>query len=184
MESSRVKEIMIPLAEYATVSEGANLLEAVMALDRAQAGFDQSRYRHRAILVLDQNGHIAGKVSQHDILIALELNYKKIEENEKGALSRFGLSKMFIKYTMKEYNLWDKPLDHLCKKAMQRNVKEFMYTPTEGEFIDENETMNNAVHKLIIGKHHSLLVTQKGKIAGVLRLSDVFEKITSLLKEC
>jgi CBS domain-containing protein len=184
MESKRVKEMMIPLAEYATVTENVNLLETVMALDRAQAGFGQTGYRHRAILVLDQNGHIAGKVSQHDILIALELNYKKIEENEKGALSRFGLSTMFLKYTMDEYNLWDKPLDHLCKKAIQRNVKEFMYTPTEEEFIDENETMDNAVHKLIIGKHHSLLVTQRGKIAGVLRLSDVFEKITSLLKEC
>ena len=184
MESKRVKEMMIPLAEYATVTEDANLLETVMALDRAQAGFNQTGYPHRAILVLDQNGHIVGKVSQHDILIALELNYKKIEEKEKGALSRFGLSNMFIKYTMKEYSLWDKPLDHLCKKAMQRNVKEFMYTPMEGEFIDENETMNNAVHKLIIGKHHSLLVTQRGKIAGVLRLSDVFEKITDLLKEC
>ena len=184
MKSKRVKEMMIPLAEYATVTEEANLLETVMSLDRAQAEFDQTGYRHRAILVLDQNGHIVGKVSQHDILIALELNYKKIEANEKGALSRFGLSSMFIKYTMKEYNLWDKPLDHLCKKAMQRNVKEFMYTPTEGEFIDENETMNNAVHKLIIGKHHSLLVTKRGKIAGVLRLSDVFEKITDLLKEC
>jgi CBS domain-containing protein len=184
MESIRVKEIMIPLAEYATVSEDANLLEAVMALDRAQAGFDQSRYRHRAILVLDQNGHIAGKVSQHDIFIALELNYKKIEKNEKGALSRFGLSKMFIKYTMNEYNLWDKPLDHLCKKAMQRNVKEFMYTPTEGEFIDENDTMDLAVHKLIIGKHHSLLVTRSRKIVGVLRLSDVFEKVVGALKKC
>jgi len=184
MESYRVKELMIPLAEYATVSEDANLLEAVMALDRAQAGFDQTGYKHRAILVLDQNGHIAGKVSQHDVLIALELNYKKLAEKENGALHRFGLSNMFIKYTMKEYNLWDKPLDHLCKKAMQRNVKEFMYTPTEGEFIDENETMNNAVHKLIIGKHHSLLVTKRGKIAGVLRLSDVFETITDALKEC
>ncbi|MDC3237251.1 CBS domain-containing protein [bacterium] len=184
MESKIVKEMMIPLAEYTTVSEDANLLEAVMALEKAQVEFDQTGYRHRAILVLDQNGHIVGKVSQHDILIALELNYKKIEENEKGTLSRFGLSNMFIKYTMKEYNLWDKPLDHLCKKAMQRNVKEFMYAPMEGEFIDENETMNNAVHKLIIGKHHSLLVTQRGKIAGVLRLSDVFEKITDLLKEC
>ena len=91
---------------------------------------------------------------------------------------------MFIKYTMKEYNLWDKPLDHLCKKAIQRNVKEFMYTPTEDEFIDENETMNNAVHKLIIGKHHSLLVTKRGKIAGVLRLSDIFGSITDLLMEC
>ena len=184
MKSYKVKEMMIPLAEYATVTEDANLLEAVMALDRAQAGFDQKGYRHRAILVLDQSGHIVGKVSQHDILIALELNYKKIAEKEKGALDRFGLSKMFIKYAMKEYNLWDKPLDQLCNKAVHRNVKEFMYTPTEGEFIDENDTLNKAVHKLIIGKHHSLLVTRRGKIAGVLRLSDVFEKITSALKEC
>lgn len=184
MKSYRVKEMMIPVAEYATVSEDANLLEAVMALDRSQAGFDQKGYRHRAILVLDQNGHIVGKVSQHDVLIALELNYKDLVEKEKGALNRFGLSNMFIKYSMKEYNLWDKPLDHLCKKAIQRNVKEFMYTPTEGEFIDENETMNNALHKLIIGKHHSLLVTQRGKIAGVLRLSDVFGTITDALKEC
>ena len=42
MKSYRVKEMMIPLTEYATVSEDANLLEAVMALDRAQAGFDQT----------------------------------------------------------------------------------------------------------------------------------------------
>lgn len=123
MKSYRVKEMMVPLAEYTTVSEDANLLEAVMALDRAKAGFDQTGYRHRAILVLDQSGHIAGKVSQHDILIALELNYKKIVEKEKGALDRFGLSNMFIKYAMKEYNLWDKPLDRLCKKAIQKNVK-------------------------------------------------------------
>lgn len=184
MKSYRVKEMMVPLAEYATVSEDANLLEAVITLDRAQAGFDQTSYRHRAILVLDQSGHIVGKLSQHDVLMALELNYKKLVEKEKGALDRFGLSNMFIKYAMNEYNLWNKPLDHLCKKAIQRNVKEFMYTPTEGEFIDENETMNNAVHKLIIGKHHSLLVTQRGKIAGVLRLSDVFEKITDALKQC
>ncbi len=91
---------------------------------------------------------------------------------------------MFTKYTMKEYSLWNKPLDHLCKKAVQRNVKEFMYTPTEKEFIDGDETMNIAVHKLIIGKHHSLLVTRKGKISGVLRLTDVFEKVTDALKEC
>ena len=184
MKSYKVKEMMVPLAEYATVSEDANLLEAVMALDRAQAGFDPTLYRHRAILVLDQNGHIVGKLSQHDVLMALELNYKKIIEKEKGALNRFGLSDMFTKYTMKEYSLWNKPLDHLCKKAVQRNVKEFMYTPTEGEFIDGDETMNIAVHKLIIGKHHSLLVTRRGKIIGVLRLTDVFEKVTDALTEC
>lgn len=184
MKSKRVKEMMVPLAEYATVSTDANLHDAVMALEKAQAEYNQTGYKHRAILVLDRNDHVVGKISQHDIVMALELNYKKLQENEKGALSRFGLSNMFIMYTMKEYNLWDKPLDHLCKKSMQRNVKEIMYTPTEGEFIDENETMNNAVHKLVIGKHHSLLVTQKGKITGILRLSDVFKNITDLIKEC
>lgn len=184
MKSYRVKEMMIPLEEYETVSENANLLEAVMALEKAQEGFDQTGYWHRAILVFEQNGNIVGKVSQYDILMALEKNYKELFEKEKGALSRFGLSNMFVKYAMEEYNLWDKPLDHLCKKAIQRNVKDFMYTPTEGEFIDENATMNNAVHKLIIGRHHSLLVTQKGKITGVLRLSDVFETITDAIKEC
>ena len=138
----------------------------------------------RSILLFDQNCTIVGKESQHDILIAHENNYKEIFEKEKGALCRFGLINMFVKYAMEEYNLWDKPLDHLCRKAIQRNVKDFMYTPTEGEFIDENETMNNAVHKLIIGKHHSLLVTQKGKITGVLRISDVFKKITDAIKEC
>jgi len=184
MKTYRVKEMMISLKEYETVSEDANLLEAVMALEKAQEGLDQTGYWHRAILVFDRNGNIVGKVSQHDILIALEKNYKELFKKEKGALSRFGLSNMFVKYAMEEYNLWDKPLDHLCRKAIQRNVKDFMYTPTEGEFIDENETMNNAVHKLIIGKHHSLLVTQKGKITGVLRLSDVFETITDAIKEC
>lgn len=184
MKTYKVKELMIPLNEYATVSEDANLLEAVMALDRAQSGFDNKGYRHRAVLVLDHSGHILGKVSQHDILIALELNYKIIEEKDKGALSRFGLSDMFIKYAMNEYNLWNKPLEHLCRKAVQRNVKEFMYTPMEGEFIDINDKLDNAVHKLIIGKHHSLLVTEKGKIAGVLRLSDAFRKITDELKQC
>ena len=184
MKSYRVKEMMIPLEEYETVFEDANLLEAVMALEKVQEGFDQTGYWHRAILVFDQNGNIVGKVSQHDILIALEKNYKELFNKEKGALSRFGLSNLFVKYAMEEYNLWDKPLDDVCRKAIQRNVKDFMYTPTEGEFIDENETMNNAVHKLIIGKHHSLLVTRKGKITGVLRLSDVFETITDAIKEC
>ena len=42
MESKRVKEMMVPLAEYSTVSEDANLLETIMALIRAQAGFDQT----------------------------------------------------------------------------------------------------------------------------------------------
>ena len=44
---------MVPLSEYATVSEDATLFEAVSELEKAQEEFDHTRYRHRAILVMD-----------------------------------------------------------------------------------------------------------------------------------
>ena len=55
MRAYVVKDLMVPLEEYATVSEDASLLDAVLALETAQRNFDQARYRHRALLVLDEN---------------------------------------------------------------------------------------------------------------------------------
>ena len=51
-----VKDLMVPLSEYATVTEGSTLFEAVMALEKAQEEFDSnhSKYHHRAVLVLDK----------------------------------------------------------------------------------------------------------------------------------
>ena len=75
MKSRNVKEMMVPLAEYATVPETATLMDAVKALRKAQAAFDKQRHRHRAILVIDQANHIVGKLSQHDVIEALKHNY-------------------------------------------------------------------------------------------------------------
>ena len=63
MKTTLVKDIMVPLSEYATVSEDATLSEAVAALKKSQADFDQAKYKHRAILVLDDNNNIVGKVN-------------------------------------------------------------------------------------------------------------------------
>ena len=60
MKSYQVKNLMVPLSEYATVSDAATLLDAVKSLKEAQAAFNQKRYRHRAILVIDKNNHIVG----------------------------------------------------------------------------------------------------------------------------
>ena len=64
MKSYQVKDLMVKLSEYATVLEAATLLEAVKALRKAQDAFGQSRYQHRAILVIDKNNHFVGKLSQ------------------------------------------------------------------------------------------------------------------------
>ena len=182
MKKKIVKELMVPLAEYATVSEEATLFEAVMALERAQEKFDQSRYPHRAVLIYDKEGHIVGKVSQLDVMRALEPKYEAM--GIPGSLSRFGLTRRFQKTMLEQLRLWDKPMDDICRKAARIKVKEFMYTPGEGEYIDEDATMDKAINQLVMGHHQSLLVMQDDTIVGILRKTDVFMEIVRVMKAC
>ena len=182
METITVKDLMVPLSEYAVCSEDATLYEAVMALEKAQKEFDQTRYRHRAILVSDKNKKIVGKLSQLDVLKALEPKYREMGEGV--SLSRFGFSPAFLKSMMDHFKLWEKPMDEICEKASDRCVRDFMYTPTEGEYVQETASINEAIHQLLMGPHQSLLVTREKEIVGVLRLTDVFREVCQAIRAC
>jgi CBS domain-containing protein len=182
MKKKLVNELMVPLAKYASVSQEATLFEAVMALEKAQEKFDQSRYRHRAVLIYDNEGNIVGKVSQLDVLRALEPKYKAMDIP--GSLSRFGLTKRFQETMINELRFWDKPMDDICRKASRIKIKEFMYTPSEGEYINEDETLDRAINQLVMGHHQSLLVLKEDKIVGILRATDVFMEIVRVMKVC
>lgn len=184
MKSYMVKDLMVPLSEYATVTEDATLYEAVLALEEAQEQFEDkhTRYRHRAVLILDKNDHVVGKLSQLDVLRALEPKYQQMIQGK--GLQRFGFAKEFEKSILEKFRLFANPLDDICRKAGEKSVTEFMYTPTEGEFVSEDATLDLAIHQLIIGRHQSLLVTREKEIVGVLRLTDVFAAVFHKMKEC
>jgi CBS domain-containing protein len=184
VKSYSVKDLMVPLSEYATVTEDANLYEAVLSLEEAQEKFEDkhTRYRHRGIVILDKDGNVVGKLSQLDVLRALEPKYQEMLQGE--GLHRFGFTKKFEKSILEDYHLFANPLDDICRKAGEQNVKEFMYTPTEGEYVSEDASLDVAIHQLIIGHHQSLLVTRDKKIVGILRLTDVFAAVFHKMKEC
>lgn len=182
MKELKVKEIMVPLAEYATVSRDATLFEAVIALEEAQKNFRNDRYRHRAILVYDENRKIVGKLSQMDVIRSLEAGYVKIGDLK--AISHSGFSQELIKSMMKKYDLWQSPLEDICRKAYKIKVKEIMYTPGKGEYVDQDANLNEAIHQLIMGRHQSLLVTAGKDIVGILRFTDVFTQVTDAMKSC
>ena len=184
MERTNVKDLMVPLEEYATVPEEDTLFEAVMALEKAHEDLDRTRYHylHRAVLVYDKNKKIVGKISQLDVLRALEPKY--MEMGDQSALSRAGFSPQFLKSMLGEHSLWARPLKDICGKAAKLKVKSFMYTPTEGEYIEENAYLEEAMHLLVMGHHQSLLVTSGEKIVGILRLTDVFMEIFRLMRIC
>lgn len=182
MKDMIVRDLMVPIEEYATVFDDATLYEAVMALEKAQEELDLTKYKfkHRAVLVLDKNNKVVGKLSQFDALRALEPKYTDMGDTR--SMSRAGFSPDFLKDMVERHALWNEPPEDLCRKAMNRKVKNFMHTPTEGEYIKEDAHMREAVHLLVMGQHHSLLVTKDGEIIGILRLVDVLMAIFQLMK--
>lgn len=131
---------------------------------------------------MDKGKKVVGKISQLDALRALEPKYR--EMGDPGRLSRTGFSPQFMKSMLEQYALWDRPLSQICSKAVNIKVKVFMHTPTEGEYIQENAALGEAIHQLVMGHHQSLLVTGEKEIVGILRLTDVFMNIFEEMRAC
>ena len=182
MERIKVKDLMVPLDQYVCVSQDDTLFEAVVELEQAQAKYMSRGYPHRAVLVCDKEGKVIGKLAYLDVLRALEPRYSELTDMKK--VSGFGLSSEFMKSMMDRYELWKAPLEDLCRKAAQVQLGSIVSAPLEGEVIDQNATLDKAVHQMIMGHHQSLLVTSEGSIVGILRLTDVFKEVSDRIKAC
>ena len=182
MKNITVEMLMVPLEEYATVSQEADLYEAIHALEDAQKAFDPSKHRHRAILVLDNEKNVVGKISMFDILMALEPKYEELDVTETVSLS--GYNPEFIKSLLKDNVLWNEPLQFACNRAAKLHISEIMEVPADGVYIDADATLDEALHQLIVCRCDSLIVTGNEKVMGILRLTDVFVQICEKIKNC
>ncbi|MCF8040618.1 MAG: CBS domain-containing protein [Desulfarculaceae bacterium] len=182
MKTKSVKDIMVPLAEYATTHQEATLFEAVQALEKS---WDQSRatkFKHRAVLVLDAKGYVIGKVSHWDLLQALEPKYRKIADFDR--LTHFGLNPDFMKSMVDKEELWDDPWNLLCARASNILVKNAMRPLSEDDFIDEDSSLAHATHMLVMARKLSVLVRKSDKVVGVLRVVDVCDNVCEMIKTC
>jgi len=182
MQSIKIKDIMVPTSEYTTVSADATLYEAVKILGNAQAEFNQTKNKHRAILVLENDGRVVGKLSQIDVLRALEPGYRDISPT--AEIKHWALSKETISKMMEDLQLWQRPLEDICKKSSRICVRDIMYTPAEGEYVNQQASLDEAIHQLVIGRHQSLLVIEDESVTGILRLTDVFNSLIQVINEC
>jgi CBS domain-containing protein len=185
MDRATAGDLMVPLEEYATVSEEATLRDAADELEQAQEELDRKRYKylHKAVLVLDNNNEVVGKITQLDILRGLEPNYKYIVDTSQRFFFN-DLSANFLSSMMDMESLWAQPLCGICAKAADIKVKDMMMPLAEGESIDAKAALEGAMHMMVMGHHHSLLVKRDGDIEGILRLTDVFSYINDLIKRC
>mgnify|MGYP000436382168 CR=1 FL=1 len=182
MKTKRVRDLMVPLSAYATVPEDATLTEAVAALKQSHEDFDKAKYRHRAVLVLGKDRNLSGKVTLHAILKALEPKFEDMF-SDTGSM-HVGFTRKYQKAIFDSVKLWQDPMDEICRKAAQVQVKNFMVPPREGEMIEPEALLGEAVHQLVLGQYQSLLVVQDKQVVGVLRLTDVAEAVIDEILAC
>lgn len=173
---------MVPVSDYAMVGESASLKEALVALENEQRSYKDGPYRHQSLVVVDDKQHVVGRVSQIDIMRALEPRYKNVGDHRNlGGLA--GLTSRMLVTMREEFQLWERPVESLPGVIAGLKVADVMQTPSEGEFVKESDTMNIAMHRIVMGQHHSLLVTrdQDKVIVGILRSTDVFNALYDMI---
>lgn len=178
MEVKRVKDLMLSLDEYATIHAEATVQEALHALDLAQHGLGDKRHHHRAVLVLDDDGQIIGKLSYWAVLRSLDPTLLKKADLE--SLSRAGLAQEFIESVAQELAAFEPPLEKMCRDAARIKARDAMASLSHR--IDEDSTLSQAIHRIVLAHAQSMLVTRGQEIVGILRLSDVFEEVSRLIR--
>ncbi|SLM28522.1 conserved hypothetical protein [Desulfamplus magnetovallimortis] len=204
-----VKDSMVPISEYPTISEGATLMEAVFALENAKTNTicsnksvettddtkmgncKTSAFKgkepvdnnpHWILLIVNSEGKVIGKLSQLNILTALETKNEGMKNIEQ--IRKFGFSSKYITRLREDAYLKNTSIDKIYAdpEIMGMKVEDFMKEVADNDFIDENTSLATAAYQMASRKRLSMLVTREEEVVGVLRLSDVFTLVINNVK--
>jgi hypothetical protein len=170
MRNLKAKDFATPLAEYTNLPSSATLQDAIDALERAIRGQSEhpvARPRDFAVMVIDEHDRVIGRLVVWDLLAGLETA---------------GVTRVDSLSMIDDFGAWSH-VSHLVARAREVKIRELVRSLHKDEFIDENETMDQAAARFVRHRFFSLIVTRNGQPVGVLRVVDVFSHICSLLHQ-
>lgn len=182
MSDKRVRDLMLALSEYATIDADRTIQEALQALSKAQLGLDNDRHHHRAVLVIEQDGRVIGKLSHWAVLRALQPKFLRQADLE--SMVRAGVPEEFVESMRKQVVGYAGNLERMCHHAAQVKARDAMVPVLES--IEDLAPLTEAIQEMILKHCQSMLVTRAGEVIGILRLSDVFDEIATRIRnaEC
>lgn len=159
MPERLAKDIMIPMAEYATVNVEDSLKDALSTLRNALPS------GHRSLAVVDDNGNLVGFLTVRTILRALEDHvFKHSDFVWSMSWSRFFLTNK---------------MGHTAKIKVREVMR-----PVIEVFVNENSTLQDVAQTVLRNRvHHIPVLNKELKVVGIIRAIDLLEVFGSFLED-
>jgi CBS domain-containing protein len=179
--TKKVKDILIPLSEYAVTSPDKPLREAVPALRKIYCQVEDGKCTeagHRTILVVDDSGKLVGIL---DFKCILKVLIPEIAGGLTAKLEALGVSIAFAQADSADLDETRLGFRARVIKNAETKVKDVMLT-IKGT-IDSEAGLVKALKMIYDNKITVLPVYEGDKLVGVVRDSDLFLTVADILME-
>lgn len=183
MDKAKVEDLMLPAENLLAIKVDDSFSAAVEGLAQALEDFKTGKRASRVLIVIDEAGHMVGKISPSDVLRSMEPSYNKLLNMDSSAhVSKFGYLIQSLREEVQQNSL---PWDRLCQTAKTHKVRDIMKKPAHSQVIQVGESLNEAIHRFVLGKHNTLFVTNGHNLVGLLDMPTIYHAIVEKLKnEC
>lgn len=159
-----VRDLMIPLEDYPHIPYWFTLRQAMAIIREATIKFEGA-FEPRAVLVFDEKYQLMGMLTLRDIITGLE--------------PRFLQETSFVKMDPSLAILMGDLFGPNMRKASQRPVSEVM-SPIQAT-VSGDSPIVKALYLMIKENVGLIPVIQDDKVAGMVRLSDLFAEVAKVV---
>jgi len=167
----QIVDVMIPIADYSTLTEDKTVREAIDELKKSFAAkISTSRIMetgHRSLLVFDEGGKMKGLLAIADLLAALMPDY--LSAPKPSTADSLQYSPMF----------WSGMFSREVALLGAKRVGEIMSPAPPA--IDADANLMEAAFQLMRSRVRRMAVMQAGQVVGVIREQDLFFEIDRIL---
>ena len=176
-----VRDLMINATNCRRIHLDVSIGAAILMLEDKNDGSlaDEGGLNYAELLVLSKDEFVVGKLSAAEIVRNMDPIFHSQRCGENMAhTAASGLTPTLLKSLTQNSPLRCESFELICQHVLNLKVEDCMLSAASNEFVLESDLLEDAIHKLAMGAHQSLLVKSEERIVGLLRLSDVFRQLS------
>jgi predicted transcriptional regulator len=169
----RIRDIMIPVSDYPSVSPENTLEEAIIKMRQSQLEVEGRKSLPRVLLVFDAAGQLAGTVRRRDIMRGLEPKHLVTQP---------------LNYRKKLFDVSIDPnLSELSYDRMIKGIREQAKQPVRTVMrpieiaLDHNDHIVKGVYEMVGYGLTLLPVIKDGTVVGVVRSVELFRELAHIV---